>query len=173
MNYPNYNYPLENKDIIIAVNNVLTRELSSFRFVGGIFTDVTDEQEIEMLDSAINSNDFPGVSAHLKRALELLSDRKSPDYRNSIKESISAVESIAQIITNKPKSTLGDALKILEKSKKIHGSLKEGFSNIYGYTSDEGGIRHAMMEEPNLSNEDAKFFLLSCTSFVNYLKSKI
>jgi hypothetical protein len=173
LNYSNYQYPLKNEMIVNAINNILERELSSFRFVGGMFTDITDEQEIEMLEGVINSNDFPGVSAHLKRALELMSDRKNPDYRNSIKESISAVESVAKIIAENPKSTLGDALKVLERSKKIHVILKEGFSKIYGYTSDEGGIRHAMMEEPDLSIEDAKFFLLSCTSFVNYLKSKI
>jgi len=36
----------------------------------------------------------------------------------------------------------------------------------------KNGIRHAMLEEPNIGVEDAKFFLLACTSFVNYLKSK-
>jgi hypothetical protein len=141
--------------------------------VDGLFTDITDNQEIEMIEEALSSNDFPSVSTHLKRALELLSDRKKPDYRNSIKESISAVESIAQIITGNSKATLGDALKTLEKSIKLHTALKDGFTKIYGYTSDEGGIRHAMLEEPNLSIEDAKYFLLTCTSFINYLKSKI
>ncbi|MHC4308090.1 MAG: AbiJ-NTD4 domain-containing protein, partial [Planctomycetota bacterium] len=116
---------------------------------------------------------YEGVNAHLKRALELLSDKKNPDYRNSIKESISAVESITKIITEKPSSTLGDALKVLEKNGKIHTALKKGFSALYGFTSDEGGVRHAMLEEPDLSSADAKFFLLSCTSFVNYLKSQL
>ena len=126
-----------------------------------------------MLQQSLVSNDFPAVTTHLERALELLSDRKNPDFRNSIKESISAVEAMAQIVARDPKATLGDALKTLDKSKKIHPALKDGFSKLYGYTSDEGGIRHAMLEEPNLRLEDAKFFLLACTTFVNYLKSKI
>jgi hypothetical protein len=105
--------------------------------------------------------------------LELLSNRKNPDYRNSIKESISAVESMAKTITQKPKADLEEALRILERSGKIHGALKAGFSKLYGYTSDEGGIRHAMMEEPDLSSSDAQFFLVSCSAFTNYLKSKI
>ncbi|TAK59367.1 MAG: hypothetical protein EPO24_07955 [Bacteroidetes bacterium] len=155
------------------VNEILERELSGFRFVAKGFTDITDSQEIALLDAVLSDNDHPSVRAHLNRALELLSDRKNPDYRNSIKESISAVESLAQIISCKPKATLADALKVLEKSNKLHPALKEGYSKIYGYTSDEGGIRHAMLEEPNLSASDAKFFLLSCTSFINYLKSKI
>ena len=76
-------------------------------------------------------------------------------------------------MTGKKNTTLGNALKIIEKEGKMHSSLKEGFSKLYGYTSSGDGIRHAMLEEPNLSAADAKFFLLSCTAFINYLKAKI
>lgn len=159
--------------LVDKINDVLTRELSGFRFIGGVFTDITTGQEVEMLEEATNDQNFPAVSTHLKCALVLMSNRKNPDYRNSIKESISAVESLAKIITNMPKATLGDALKTLERSNRIHSALKDSFLKLYGYTSDEEGIRHAMLDEPNLTVNDAKFFLLSCTSFTNYLKSKI
>jgi len=168
-----FDSPVESELIPNLINSTLEQELSPYRLIKGTFTEVTDAQEVAMLEQVLSSSDFPAISAHLKRSLELLSDRKQPDYRNSIKESISAVEGMAQIITNNSKATLGDALKILEKSKKIHTALKEGFSKLYGYTSDQDGIRHAMLEEPNIGVEDAKFFLLACTSFVNYLKSKI
>ena len=137
---------------------VLERELAGYRIIEDVVTEITDEQEIETLTEALEDTRFQGVSNHLKRALELLSNRENPDYRNSIKESISAVESIAKIITQKPKADLEEVLKVLERSGKIHGALKAGFSKLYGYTSDEGGIRHAMLEEPNLSASDAKFF---------------
>lgn len=155
------------------INSVLERELSGYRFIGGSFTNITDEQEITMLEEALADTDYPGVKAHLKRALELMSNRENPDYRNSIKESISAVESLAKVITNNPKATLGDALGVMERTKKLHPALKSSFSSMYGYTSDEGGVRHAMLGEPNLTASDAKFFLLSCTSFINYIKSNL
>ena len=156
-----------------GVNDVLEIELSGYRLIGGFFVDITHEQEVEMLQKALEDTKFPPITAHLQRALELLSNRDKPDYRNSIKESISAVESMARILVGDKKAMLSDALKQLEKSEKIHPALKNGFTSIYGYTSDEGGIRHAMMDMPNLSAHDAKFFLLSCTSFINYLKSKL
>lgn len=158
---------------IKVFNVILERELSGYRIISGKIVDITDEQEVEMLEEALRDTQYEGVTAHLKRALEMLSDRKNPDYRNSIKESISSVESIAKIITNNPKASLGDALKVLEKKSELHAALKNGFSSLYGYTSDEHGIRHAMLEEPTLTVADAKFFLLSCTTFVNYLKTKI
>ncbi len=155
------------------VNIHLEKELSGYRFINGIITEITDKQEIEMLENVLTEEDFPNVKAHLQRALELLSDRKNPDYRNSIKESISAVESIAKEIAQKPKAELAEALKEIEKNGELHGALKKGFLSLYGYTSDANGIRHSLMEESNLSADDAKFFLLVCTSFINYLKTKI
>ena len=164
---------LENDELTKAINNILEREISAYRFIGDIFTDITDKQEILMVENALADKDFPSVTTHLRRALELLSDREKPDYRNSIKESISAVESLAKTITEKPKATLGQALKVIKFEEKIHPSLLEAFSKLYGYTSDEGGIRHAMLDDPKITASDAKFFLMSCTSFINYLKSKL
>jgi len=118
------------------------------------------------------SKPLRGIHAHLKRALDLLADRKSPDYRNSIKESISAVEAICNLIAGKKKATLGQALKKIEDKVGLHPALKSAFSSLHGYTSNAEGIRHALLDEPNLSFEDAKFMLVSCSAFVNYLISK-
>lgn len=155
------------------LNGFLERELSAYRLISGHITDITNAQELEMLELALRDSRFAGVTAHLQRALELYTDRESPDHRNSIKESISAVESIARIVSENPKATLSDALKVIEKRGLLHQALKEGFMKLYGYTSDEGGIRHAMLDEPTLSAADARYFLLSCTSFVNYLKAQL
>lgn len=79
-------------NLMNEVNVVLERELAKYRFVGTVFTEITNEQEIEMLENAIDDKDFPAVATHLRRALTLMSNRENPDYRNSIKESISAVK---------------------------------------------------------------------------------
>ena len=162
-----------NNELVSNLNTVLEKELSGFRVINLKFVQVTDEVELESLRYALSESPFKGVEVHMKSAREHLSRRGNPDYRNSIKESISAVESIAKEITDNPKATLGAALSKLERDQKLHPALKQGFSNIYGYTNDEGGIRHAMLEEPNLTASDAKFFLVSCASFINYLKSKV
>ena len=154
-------------------NIILERELSGYRLVSGCFTDITNPQELEMLETALSDDEFSGVSAHLQQALEHYSKRDNPDYRNSIKESISAVENMARIVSKKPKALLSDALKEIEKKGLLHKALKDGFTKLYGYTSDSNGIRHAMMDEPKLTQADARYFLLSCTSFVNYLKAQI
>ena len=154
------------------LNSILERELAGYRFLKGKFVPVTDKQEIEALEIALSDGPYDGVQAHLNQALEHLSRRENPDYRNSIKESISALESMTRIITGKEKATLGDALNDLEKNGRLHPALKRSFSALYGYTSDEGGIRHAMLEKPDIGVNDAKYFLISCSAFINYLKTK-
>jgi hypothetical protein len=160
-------------DLAYYLNSVLERELSGYRFVASMVTDITGAQETEALQEALRDSRFAGASRHLQRALELYADRKNPDYRNSVKESISAVESIARIVSGKEKAVLSDALKIIEKNGALHASLKEGFLRLYGYTSDKDGIRHAMLEEPDLTQADARYFLVACSAFVNYLKAKL
>lgn len=170
------NYPLEgdNQKFMILCNSFLERELSAYRFVGGKITRITSQEEISEIEEALNIPEpFKAVSIHIKRALALFSDKKAPDYRNSIKESISAVEAICKLIVKKERPDLGQALKILENEIGLHPALKKAFNNLYGYTSDAKGIRHALLEEAELYPEDAKFMLISCSAFVNYLVSKI
>jgi hypothetical protein len=155
------------------INAALESECSGYRVVGQRIVEITNQGELEAVDEALNQKEFSSASKHLHRALELVSDKRNTDPRNSIKESISAVESAAKEITKLPKATLEDAIKTLEKNGELHACLKAGFSKLYAYTSDKGGIRHAMLDEPNLTKADAFFFLVTCSAFINYLKSKV
>jgi len=164
-----------NNEFIKYCNHILERELSAYRFVGKKLVKITSECEISEIEEALNiSAPLKGVNIHLQRALDLLADRKNPDYRNSIKESISAIEAICRIITGDENATLGKALQKMEEKSQIrlHPALKEAFNKLYGYTSDADGIRHSLLDETNISFEDAKFMLVSCSAFINYLIAK-
>jgi hypothetical protein len=156
-------------------NSFLKTEMSAYRFVDGHLVEVTADEEIAEIENAIKNTDkFVSVKTHLQTSIQLLSDKKTPDYRNSIKESISAVESLAKIITKNDKATLGQALNEFEKNHNLPGSLKSAFSALYGYTSDQSGIRHGLLEKSiNIDLEEAKFMLIACSAFTNYLISKI
>lgn len=164
-----------NQDFMKSCNDILERELSAYRFVGGMITQITSKEEITEVEEALKlMRPLAPISNHLLRALELLANKKSPDYRNSIKESISAVEAICRLITSDKSASLGAALDLIEKQGqvKLHPALKSAFDKLYGYTSAAEGIRHALLDETSLQFDDAKFMLVSCSAFVNYLISK-
>lgn len=171
-----YDLNIELETLIDSCNQVLESEFSAYRIVDNQIAPITNEIEIIQIENAIEKTNqytsFLGANIHLHRALELLSDKINPDYRNSIKESISAIESISKVISNNQKDSLGGALDKIKGKLKIHQSLEKGFKQLYGYTSDNGGIRHGLMENENCYFEDALFMLISSSAFINYLIAK-
>lgn len=173
LNIQHYPFLTSKEEFISEINKVLVEENSAYQIINNQIIEISSEQEIQSIEDALqNTNPYSGVQQHLNQSLKMMSDRQNPDYRNSIKESISAVESICKIVTNDEKATLGKALKIVEDKFGLHSALKGSLSQLYGYTSDADGIRHAMLEESNLSYIDAKFMLVACTNFINYLIEK-
>lgn len=163
-------YRNEFLDFVKELNELFKEEFVGYRMIENQIAPISDDIEVEEIKQGLNIQ-YDGCKSHIKKALTLLSNREKPDYKNSIKESISAVESICKIITKDSKATLGKAINQLEKNGlNIHPSLISAFSKLYGYTSDEGGIRHAEgLFESKVSFGEAKYMLVSCCAFVNYL----
>ena len=113
---------------------------------------------------------YSGTKRHLANALEFLSDRENPDYPNSIKESISAVEAVAKEITGR-ETDLANCLKVMDLD--LNKQFKTAMINMYGWTNKEDGIRHGHTgEELKTSFEEAKYMLVTCSAFVNYMIAK-
>ena len=113
-----------------------------------------------------------GASAHLRQAKEHIN---AEQYGDSIADSIHAVESVARVIDPKSNKMLGPALNSLEKAGLLkHPALKEAFKKLYGYTNDEQGIRHALLDKgsPDVGLDEAMFMFGACASFAAYLVSK-
>ena len=155
-------------------NRILEEEVSAYRIVDKQVVPITNESELATITEA-KKTPYQSVNTNISKALDLFADRRNPDYENSIKESISAVESMCCIITGMSGAgaTLGKAIKKLkDKGVHIHSAMESAFTSLYGYTSDEGGIRHGSIDFSNAPSEDAKFMLVSCSAFVNYLIEK-
>ena len=155
-----------------AINAVFEKEYVGYRFIDSIISPITDETETNTVTEAIEKTSN-SVSTHISKAISLLSDRENPDYENSIKESICAVEAMCEIVLGAKGSeaTLGAMLKKFEKNGiKIHSALGKAFEILYGYTNDSNGIRHAGdLGGPKSTFEEARFMLVSCCAFINYL----
>jgi hypothetical protein len=120
--------------------------------------------------SDLAASEFHGARAHLRNAG---SELTAGNYSTSVRESIQAVESVARVL-EPTANALGPALSKLEKSAYIHGALGAGFRNLYGFTSDEEGIRHPLLDKSSAQVDelDALYMLGSCAAFVSYLINK-
>ena len=155
-------------------NELLEQEKTGYRIVAGEVTPITNKSEIHAIEQAATTP-YQSVNQHVKKALTLYADIKAPDYENSVKESISAVEAMCCIITGMSgtQATLGAAIKKLKDSGvHIHSAMERAFLALYGYTSDENGIRHGGIDFTSVPAGDAKYMLVSCSAFVNYLIEK-
>ena len=164
----------EDIDMDGRFNEILEGHMSGYRFIDYVLSPIIDEQEIDSIEEAI-SNPNHGVSLHLQTALEFLSDRQSPNYRNSVRESITAVEALVRLTTEE--KTLGKGLNAIEKSGKFefNTQFKSGLEKIYAYTNnEETGIRHTLIADDavEVTFDDAKFMLVLCSAFVNYVHAK-
>ena len=155
-------------------NDVLEQEKAGYRIVSGEVAPITNQSEVQEIEQAAVTP-YQSVNEHIRKALALYADLKEPDYENSVKESISAVEAMCCIITETSgkQATLGAVIRKLKDSDvHIHSAMEKAFQALYGYTSDESGIRHGGIDFTSVPAEDAKYMLVSCSAFVNYLIEK-
>jgi hypothetical protein len=110
-----------------------------------------------------------GSREHLRSAVTELT---AGNFADCIRESIHSVESAVRVL--EPSGDFGKALSKLEQKTNIHGALKKGFLALYGFSSDEQGIRHPLLEKeaPAVDEADAMFMIGACSAFVSYLVSK-
>lgn len=169
----------ESNQYILHATEIFERDLQhnfkrlnfAYRIVNKEIVEITSKEEIKSIETALTTSNG-NIREHLSKALELYSKRPIADYRNSIKESISAVEAISRNITGENVLNLK---KMEEKGVVVPTVLRKAFECLYGYTNDKTtGIRHALMDDTNAPQaEEALFMLVSCSAFINYLNKKI
>lgn len=134
-------------------------------------TTVEEGNELARNLAELQDAGLDGCTTHLRNASKCINDG---DSAGSVRESICAVESVARQIDPKASKGLGAALASLEHEGALHPAFKQAISKLYGYTSDEQGIRHALLDkaEANVTQDEALFMLGACASFASYLWRK-
>jgi len=125
----------------------------------------------EGIDS-LEKGGMQSALAHLRQAAVHINARQ---FADSITDSIHAVESVARTIDPKNNKTLGPALDSLERAGLLkHPALKGAFKQLYGYTSNEQGVRHALIDKDaaDVGLDEAVFMFGACACFAAYLSQK-
>ena len=70
-------------------------------------------------------------------------------------------------------AALSKAIKSLVSENGMHRALADAFDKIYAYSSDEKGVRHALVFDDNEKvGLDEAVFLSACTAGVGFLGRK-
>lgn len=93
----------------------------------------------------------------------------TPDFENSIKESISAVESCLMVLLNEPNGTLGKII----KQANLDPDIERLVSQAYGATSNKDFVRHGGTTTSNLTKAEAEFFLEFAATSIVYITQKL
>lgn len=134
-------------DLVDSVNQVLAGNRAGYRVVDGLVVPITTSAEADAVEKAANSP-IANARPHIRRSIALLADRDNPNFPKAIQEAILAAEAAANFLAGKQTGTLADALKAIQRNNPalLHPALIEGWKQIYGFTGDSGGIRHALKD---------------------------
>ncbi len=154
------------------MNSLLEGQGCAYRFVAEALAPISNPTEVFEVTKAAESAADP-VAQHIREALQMLPPNPNSSPRNSVKESISAVEAALKYLTGKSTATLGEALKEFEsKYGPLHESIRRGLNHLYAYSNGPEGIRHALVDDAaEVTVDDARFMVVTCSAFANYLIS--
>lgn len=144
---------------------------AAYRIIDRQIVAIGTAEQAEAFERAIaDATDAANATAARKHLVNSGLALRKADWAGSVRESIHAVEAIA-IRLAPGTSTLGPALAALEKKGHLHGGLRAAFASLYGYSSNEEGVRHSLVfkDEAQVDETDALFMLGACASFVSYL----
>jgi len=97
---------------------------------------------------------------------------KPPDLENGVSEAIAAVEAVARLVVADPKSTLGDAIKLLRQQGKVEAPLLKGFEELWGYSSNAQNVRHGGGAGQQVQPEVARYVVDSAAACLRLLLAR-
>lgn len=151
-------------------NDLFKTECIGYRFINSEIVQISDQNEIKSIIEA-GECEITQVQEHLNKATSLLKATGENDYKKSIAESVMALESLLKFYCPGKEDTITQMLKVIDKNKKVHPTLKEAIQKIYWFACDEPGIRHENNKESKeIGFDEAKFALVSISAIINYLK---
>lgn len=165
------NYLNPQSGIYEYVNRMFQRECVGYSFINKELTSISSEQEKAAIEESLNVP-FGNYASHIAESLHALSDRKHPNYENSIQSAVKGLEELVNRLLGETGNSLGDGIRKVGEQKGLHQAFVKAISNLFGFASDENGLRHGNGKEAHkLDFDEAKCILLLCCTVANYLVS--
>ena len=171
----------QGREIAAAIQRQLDTHNIGCQLVDGKFVPALSREEAEEVGRALTVP-FPKARTHMEKAVSHFRNRERPDYANTVKEAISAVESLVKEWTGKKDVRSG--LRQLARDEILRrdpqasgegsgkrGSLVAALENVWGFATKTS--RHGLKSgESEPDSAEAGLILAVCASFVNYMTAR-
>ncbi|GIK47815.1 MAG: hypothetical protein BroJett013_05120 [Alphaproteobacteria bacterium] len=146
---------------------------AAYRVMDGLVTAIGTHEQAVAFERAVVDAEAKAASGARRHLIDAGVALRSGDWAGSVLNSIHAVESVSVRLAPGMKE-LGPALKVLEQRGHLHGGLKSAFGSLYGYASDQEGVRHALVftDDAKVDETDALFMLGVCAAFVSFVLAR-
>jgi hypothetical protein len=157
------------------LQRLFAEEMLAFEFAEGHVrrrgrkhtVDVATRSQVVLGDIRLGS-----ARKHYEKALQFFRNPSKPDYENTVKEAVCAVEAAGKALFPEAKaSTLGDLAKWFASTAdvSIPKALITTITGIYGYRSGGDGVGHGGTSGGMATAEVAEYVLAVCASQIIYL----
>ncbi|HPU93058.1 MAG TPA: hypothetical protein PKU99_02815 [Candidatus Saccharicenans sp.] len=160
-------------DYTVEINRLFEDENIGWRLKKGqlerIGPNFLETEVIQKTRDILKNQVFAGPNNQFNKAIWFLSKRPDPDLENCVKEAVGALEGVARLLINDKTVSLGKAVDKLNAMGKIRKPFDKIFHVLYGFASNEPGVRHAAVKPSNMSVPEASFVLYSSAVCILFL----
>ena len=130
------------------------------------------EQVIREAHALLTDPKFHGPDQQFAKAIAHLNSRPEPDLENCVKDSIGALEAVANILAG----TRGQHLNVLlEKDpfkSLFHPAIRQCIDKLYAYRGAAPGVSHGLVGESGVSVDEALWALQMAAATIILMVNK-
>ncbi len=178
-NYGNYTEEISRSDsqayIAAELQRLFLEESLAYEFTDGAVRRRGRKNTVELTSKSqvvLGATELISARQHFEKALQFFRHPTKPDFENTVKEAVCAVEATGKMLFPMAKaSTLGDLIKWFGTTKlvSVPKALTQTLTGIYAFRNGAEGVAHGATTGGRVSAEVAEYVLAVCASQIIYL----
>jgi hypothetical protein len=161
--------------IAAELQRLFLEEGLAYEFAEGVVRRRGRKHTVELLAKTqvvLGDQRLLGARKHYDKALQFFRHPSSPDYENSVKEAVCAVEAAGKLLFPAAKATtLGDLVRWLGSAEElaVPKAICLTLTGVYAFRSGGEGVAHGAANGGKVTLEVAEYILGVCASQIIYL----
>lgn len=159
----------------IEINNLLSEENLGYRFQDGVFLRpgrIQTQHNTNRAVAVLSNETLSKAREHFTKAQRYFSSRQEPDFQNSVKEAVCALESAITACSGiNVSNNFTRDIKELSGTDvgKVPQPLVAAMSSVYAYRGAASGVSHGNADGLRIDRNEAELILSVVAAFITYI----